>query len=71
MRAWLASLLLLASLGAAAQAFPAKPVRLVVPFPAGGSADLIARTLGEQLSAYWAQPVLIENKPGAGSIIAT
>lgn len=71
MMAWLAAAALCASLGAAAQAFPAKPVRLVVPFPAGGSADLLARTLGDQLSSYWGQPVLVENKPGAGSMLAT
>ncbi|HET9579406.1 MAG TPA: tripartite tricarboxylate transporter substrate binding protein [Usitatibacter sp.] len=64
---WLAAL----CAGAAAQGFPAKPVHLVVPFPAGGSADLLARVLGEQLTGYWKQPVLVENKPGAGSIVAT
>ena len=56
---------------AGAQGFPSKPVHLIVPFPAGGSADLLARVLGEQLSEYWKQPVLVENKPGAGSIVAT
>lgn len=69
----LASLLsiALACGAAAAQAFPSKPVHLVVPFPPGGSADVLARVLGEQLSEYWKQPVLVENKPGAGSIVAT
>jgi tripartite-type tricarboxylate transporter receptor subunit TctC len=71
LRSRLASLLLLASLGAAAQPFPTKPVTLVVPFPPGGSADFLARTVGDQLSGIWKQPVLIENKPGAGSIVAT
>ncbi len=56
---------------AAAQTFPSKPVHLIVPFPPGGSADVLARVLGEQLSEYWKQPVLVENKPGAGSIVAT
>jgi tripartite-type tricarboxylate transporter receptor subunit TctC len=57
--------------GAWAQPFPSKSVHLVVPFPAGGTADLLARTLGEQLSAGWGNPVIIDNRPGAGSIVAT
>jgi tripartite-type tricarboxylate transporter receptor subunit TctC len=56
---------------AAAEIYPARPVRLVVPFPAGGTADLLARATAEQLSEYWAQPVIVENRPGAGSILAT
>jgi tripartite-type tricarboxylate transporter receptor subunit TctC len=71
MRSALALALLCLSLGASAEAFPAKPVRLVVPFPPGGTADLLARTLGDQLGSYWGQPVVIENRPGAGSMLAT
>jgi len=71
MRSAAALILLCLSLGASAQAFPGKAVRLVVPYPAGGTADLLARTLGDQLTAYWGQPVVIENRPGAGSMLGT
>ena len=47
-------------------AWPAKPIRIVVPFPPGGSTDLLARRIGEKLSVSLGQPVIIENKPGAG-----
>ena len=52
------------------QSFPAKPVKIVVPFPAGGSADTLARVVGQYLSKKWSQPVLIDNKPGGGTVIA-
>ena len=71
LRAALALAFLLASHVAWPQAFPAKPVHIVVPFPAGGSADIIARTLGDYLSEQWGKPVIVENRPGAGSILAT
>lgn len=56
---------------AAAQAFPAKPIRLLVPYPAGGAVDIVARTLGHQVADDWKQQVVIENRPGAGGVIAS
>ena len=53
-----------------AQSFPNKPVRLVVPYPAGAPVDNFARGLGETLGALWKQPVIIDNRPGANEIIA-
>lgn len=55
--------------GAPAQGFPEHPITLVVPYPAGGSADILARTVGEQLGARLGQPVVVENKGGAGTAI--
>ncbi len=54
-----------------AQTYPNKPIDLVVPFPAGGSTDLLARALGQQLTAQWGQQVVIDNKPGAGGSIGS
>ena len=59
------------SFSALAQAFPDKPVRLVVTYPPGGSSDLMARIMGQKLNQVWGQPVVIESKPGANGSIGT
>ena len=67
----LALLLLLHALISAAQTFPAKPLRIIVPFPAGGIVDLMARSLSEKLAAGLGQPVLVEARPGANGSLGT
>jgi len=56
---------------ASAQAWPTKPVKIIVPFTAGSATDILARTFGQKLSEYWGEPVVIENHPGAGGTIGT
>ena len=57
--------------GAAAQTFPAKPVRIIVPQTPGGASDLLARVVGQKLSERWGQPVVVENRAGAGGNVGT
>jgi len=61
--------LLLACLNAAAQTFPSKPIRLIVPFAAGGGNDLLGRVISQESQKTWSQPVVVENKAGAGGNI--
>jgi tripartite-type tricarboxylate transporter receptor subunit TctC len=56
---------------AGAQSFPSKPVRMLVPYPAGGAVDVLTRTLSDVVSKTWAQTVVVENRPGAGGVIAS
>jgi tripartite-type tricarboxylate transporter receptor subunit TctC len=69
MRFFLSALLSLSCF--AAYAWPTKPVRLVVAYPPGGGIDVLARQLADKLAPAWGQPVVVENKPGANTIVAT
>jgi tripartite-type tricarboxylate transporter receptor subunit TctC len=63
--------LLLLPIAAAAQDFPSKPIRLIVPFPAGGPNDIIARIVGQRMSELTRQPVLIDNRGGQAGVLGT
>jgi tripartite-type tricarboxylate transporter receptor subunit TctC len=62
-------LVLVASSGAFAQDYPSKPIRFVIPFPPSGSADILARLIGDKLAASMGQPFIIDNRPGAGATL--
>ena len=59
----------LCATSAMAQSWPSRLITLIVPFPPGGTTDVLARALGEKLSQNLGQPVIVENKPGAGATI--
>lgn len=66
-----AAVLSLVSTNVHADQFPAKPVRFLIPYAAGGAVDVLARTIGQSLSKTWGQQPVIENRPGAGGIVAS
>jgi tripartite-type tricarboxylate transporter receptor subunit TctC len=66
-----AALMLAAGGAASAKPFPSKAVHIFVPYPAGGGVDVLTRTLAEVVSKQWGQSVLVENRPGAGGVIAS
>ncbi len=66
LRLWLLALTLAAGAGQAAAAYPDKPIRLIAPFPPGGSVDLVGRLLAQKLTATLGQQVIVDNRPGAG-----
>jgi tripartite-type tricarboxylate transporter receptor subunit TctC len=66
-----AASMLAAAAAASAQPFPARPVHIFVPYPAGGGVDVLTRTLGDVVAKQWGQSVVVENRPGAGGVIAS
>ena len=69
--AWTTVGLVLAVLCAAAEPYPSKPIRVIVPFGPGSASDTIARTFGKYLQDQWKQPLVVENRPGANGVIGT
>lgn len=68
---WIAALGVLATQSAVAQSYPVRPIRLIVPYPAGGPTDFVGRTVGQKLSQFLGQQVVVDNRPGAGTIIGS
>jgi len=68
---WIAAFVTAACTSAAAQTFPDKAVRIVVPYPPGGSTDLVVRILGEGATELLGQSIIIDNRSGAGGIVGT
>jgi tripartite-type tricarboxylate transporter receptor subunit TctC len=74
MKKWMAvllSALCLATGSASAQEWPTRPVKLIVPYPAGGGVDVMARALAQRLQDKWQQPITVDNRPGANTLIGT
>lgn len=70
-RSVMAAVVSLAAGAVAAQPFPAKPVHILVPYPPGGGVDVLTRTLADVASKQWGQSIVVENRPGAGGVIAS
>jgi tripartite-type tricarboxylate transporter receptor subunit TctC len=74
-RLWIAAavaaVLATAGMACAQSPFPTRPVHILVPYPAGGGVDILARTLGDVVSRQWGQAVVVENRPGAGGVVAS
>src|SRR5215207_10749976 len=66
-----AAILMIAALASSAWSFPDRPVRIIVPYAPGGGNDALARVLGQKLEEQWGKPVVVENKSGGNTIIAT
>jgi tripartite-type tricarboxylate transporter receptor subunit TctC len=67
-----AAVVLASCCGVEAQSvFPAKPVHILVPYPAGGAVDILGRSLGDELAKQWGQTVIVDNRPGAGGVVAS
>lgn len=71
MGAALSALLLLGAANTAAQPFPSKPVKVIVPSTPGDGSDILARSIAQKLTERWGQPVVVENRPGAGGVVGT
>src|SRR2546423_4378559 len=69
LRTLICTFAMLAATSATAQSWPTRPIQLIVPYAPGGVVDFIGRTLGQRLSVQVGQPVVIDNRPGAGGMI--
>jgi tripartite-type tricarboxylate transporter receptor subunit TctC len=69
--AFLAAALVLTSSAVSAQTYPSRQITLIIPFAVGGSNDMVGRAIGKKLTEAWGQPVIVDNRPGAGGMIGT